>query len=125
LSTVDWLAFRNAQIPLGWPACWMALAAGLLMIAKKLPSRRIIVPLALSALTYGAGYLVISVASDLRYHMWTMMAASVAGMIAVADVLETRSIDRRQIIIAALPLLVVTLIAVMARLILPYGPPSA
>ena len=125
LSTIDWLAFRNAQIPLGWPACWMALAAGLLMIARDLPSRRIIVPLALSALTYGAGYLVISVASDLRYHMWTMMAASIAGMIALADVLETRSIDRRQITIAALPLLVVTLIAVMARLILPYGPPSA
>jgi hypothetical protein len=125
LSVIDWVAFRNAQVPIGWPVCWMAVAAGLLVIGNRLRSRRIVVPLALSALVYALGYLPMSVASDLRYHMWTMIATALAGVIATADVLEEQTYLRKRLLTVMLPLLIVTIIAVTARLILPYGPPSA
>lgn len=125
LSVIDWVAFRNAQVPIGWPVCWMAAAAGLLLIGNRLRSRRIVIPLALSALVYALGYLPMSVASDLRYHMWTMIATALAGVIAAVDVLEEQTYLRKRFLTVMLPLLIVTIIAVMARLILPYGPPSA
>lgn len=125
LSVIDWFAFRNAQVPVGWPVCWMAVAAGLLVIGHRLRSRKIVVPLALSALVYAFGYLPMSVASDLRYHMWTMIATALAGVIAAVDVLEEQTYLRKRLLTVMLPLLIVTIIAVMARLILPYGPPSA
>lgn len=125
LSVIDWIAFRNAQVPLGWPVCWMAVAGGLLVIGKRLRSRRIVVPLAFSALTYSLGYLPMSVASDLRYHMWTMVATALAAAIAAVDALEDPTFPRKRLLVVVLPALIITIIAVTARLVLPYGPPSA
>lgn len=76
-----WLAWS----PLGRPATWLAVAAGLLAIASRLPSGRIVAAAAGSALAYGVAYGVVSVAPDLRYNLWTMLAAMIALTVAAAD----------------------------------------
>ena len=41
--------------------------------------------MSLSALCYGGGYALVSVAPDMRYNLWTMLAAMLALIVAVAD----------------------------------------
>ena len=82
---VDGWAIVVAHTPLGWPIVWIAVAAGALTAGAGLPSARLTVPLAASSLFYGGGYLVFSVASELRYHLWTELAALIALLLAVAD----------------------------------------
>ena len=83
-------AVAMAVSPLGRPATWLAVAAGLLLIAPRLPSRRFILAAAVSALGYGGGYAVVSVAPDLRYNLWTMLAAAIALVVALADCADPR-----------------------------------
>lgn len=116
LDALYWLALWTGRTPLGWPICWMALALGALSVAPALPSRRIIVPVALSALLYGLGYLPASVASELRYNLWTMLGALVAAAIAVADLHGTARVTRARLAVAAMPLIVVTSLCVIWRL---------
>jgi hypothetical protein len=57
----------------------------LLVIAPRLRSRRLVTGLAASALLYGGAYAVVSVAPDLRYNLWTMLAAMIALAAALAE----------------------------------------
>jgi hypothetical protein len=116
LSTIDTLALWAGRTPLGWPICWMMLALGTLIVAPGLPSRRIIVPVALSALLYGLGYLPASVAAELRYNLWTMLGAMIAALFAFGDLREVAGVSRRRLWIAAAPLILVTLLCVIWRL---------
>jgi len=116
LDGLYWLALWTGRTPLGWPICWMALALGTLIVAPSLPSRRIIVPVALSALLYGLGYLPASVAAELRYNLWTMLGAMIAALFAVADLRESGGVSARRLWIAAAPLVVVTALCVIWRL---------
>ena len=109
LHAVDALARYSAHTPLGWPIVWMALAAGVLAVSWRLPTRAVVIPLALSSLLYGLGYGVFSVSSELRYHLWTMLAALVAACIAAADLGPRRGRD--WLILAAPPALFATLAA--------------
>jgi hypothetical protein len=109
------LALWTGRTPLGWPICWMALALGTLIVAPALPSRRIVVPVALSALLYGLGYLPASVAAELRYNLWTMLGASIAALLAIADLRGAGASSRRWWIAAA-PLILVTSLCVIWRL---------
>jgi hypothetical protein len=118
LSVVDVAAMWSANTPLGWPIAWLALALGLLILSPSLPTR-LIVPLALSALLYGLGYGVFSVASELRYHLWTMLATAVAAVIAGADLWGGAPVSKRQCLIAGLPLGAVLVLSVTWRLIVP------
>lgn len=85
VDTIDAAAINSAMTPLGWPCVWMALCVGPLLLGRRLQSHRIVVPIAASALLYGLGYGVFSVASELRYYLWTMTGGAVAIVIAVAD----------------------------------------
>jgi hypothetical protein len=116
LDALYWLALWTGRTPLGWPICWMALALGTLIVAPALPSRRIIVPVALSALLYGLGYLPASVASELRYNLWTMLAALVAAAIAVADLHRAGGVRPAQLRWASAPLIIVTALCLIWRL---------
>jgi hypothetical protein len=72
-------------LPLAWPAFWLALAPiGLWAAAEaeRGPERDLAFALLLSACCGGASYLVVSVASDLRYHLWTMLAAMLGLLLA-------------------------------------------
>lgn len=75
-----------AWSPLGRPATWLAVALGLLLISGSLASARVVRMLALSSLGYGGAYAAVSVAPDLRYNLWTMLAAMIAMVLALADI---------------------------------------
>ncbi|MEO6214995.1 MAG: hypothetical protein ABIO86_03105 [Sphingomonas sp.] len=120
LSAIDWAARASARTPFGWPIAWIALAFGLLLLSPALPSRRLIVPLALSALLYGLGYGVFSVAAELRYHLWTMIAALIAAVLATGDLWGMPVVPWRRVGWSAAPLLVVVVLATVWRA-LPLG----
>ena len=115
LTWFDRAARWQAATPLGWPIVWMALALGLLIAAPALASRRLVVPLALSGLLYGLGYLPASVASDLRYHLWTMLATLLAALIAADDLAWGGRPGRARLIAAAAPVVLITLLCVAWR----------
>lgn len=119
LTAIDGAAVWSASTPLGWPIVWIALTFGLMIAAPALPSRRLIVPLALSSFLYGMGYAAFSVASELRYHWWTILAAAVAAVIAGADVLDGIRIERRRLMAAAAPPILVLVACVTWRALTP------
>lgn len=89
-----------ALSPLGRPATWMAISLGLLLVARRL--RPLVVALAASSLLYGLGYAVVSVSTDLRYNLWTMLAGILALVIA-----DVRRLPRPALLTAAAPALIV------------------
>lgn len=116
LSFVDQAALLSAHTPLGWPCAWLALSLGIILASRELPSRGLAAPLAMSALLYGTGYVVFSVAAELRYYLWTMIAAAVALVITASDLYHSN--DRRRTIrwlVLFGPALVVSLLACLWR----------
>lgn len=116
LSAIDAATRASAHTPLGWPIVWIALAFGVLTIAPNLPSRRIVVPVALSALLYGLGYGLFSVAAELRYHLWTLLAAAIAVVITSSDLFGGATVSRNRLALAAAPAIIVTIFCIFWRL---------
>jgi hypothetical protein len=110
ISTLDGVVTDLEATPLEWPIWWIGLAAGLLLLAPLLPSRTLITALGLSSLLYGLGYLVLSVASEMRYHLWTMMAALVAAVLTASDLARLPQLPVRRL---AAALMLPALIAVV------------
>ncbi len=118
LSAIDGIVLVSAHTPLDWPIVWLALAFGVLTIASRLPSRGIVIPVALSALLYGLGYGVFSVAAELRYHLWTMLATAIALAITSADLTRgNASVSRQRLFWGFLPALLVTALCIAWRLV--------
>jgi hypothetical protein len=117
LAAIDHVAAWSARTPIGWPIWWMAMAAGVLTLSPFLPSRRLIVPIALSALLYGLGYLVVGVASEMRYHLWTMTGTLLATILATGDLLAGANVPRRRLMCASAPVVLVTILAIGWRLL--------
>ena len=115
LNAVDSLAVAGEATPLNWPIFWIAVALGVAILAPRLPSRALVLPLALSALLYGLGYAAVSVASELRYHLWTMIAALLAACVTAAD-LPKANLKRGDVAIAALPAALVVTLGALWRL---------
>ena len=113
LRGIDALAVATAHGPLGWPAVWIALAFGVLVAGWRGADALPAVPLALSSLLYGSGYLIFSVAAELRYHLWTGLAALLATVLVAAD---PRPLSRRRLCWAYVPAVLVTLVALAMRL---------
>ena len=112
------LASDSLLTPLGWPACWLALCLGILLLGPGLPRSSLALPIALSVLLYGFSYLPLSVASEVRYHLWTMIGTAVALPIALTDVAAAGGVTRRRLAIAFAPVAIVTLLCIGARLLL-------
>ena len=93
-AAVDRAALWSADTPFGWPVFWLAIALGVLVTQPKRASSKVVAPIALSALLYGTGYLLVSVASEMRYHLWTMVGAMIAATIAIADIVADNSSSR-------------------------------
>ena len=100
MRALDALAVATAHTPLGWPIVFIALALGVAIAGWGLPSGRLSVPVALSSLCYGAGYLVFSVAAELRYHLWTALAALIATVLLARDL---RGAARWRLVCAVAP----------------------
>jgi hypothetical protein len=116
LTAIDRAATLSASTPLGWPIVWLALALGALIASPWLPSQRLIVPVALSALLYGLGYGVFSVAAELRYHLWTMIGALIACVVVAADLVTLPEMPWRRLGWAYAPTAIVVVLAVIWRL---------
>ena len=103
-----------AMSPLGWPVCWLVVSAGLLWASAGQgdPQSRLGCALALSACCMSASFALVSIASDLRYHLWSMVAAALALILLV----DTRRLDRRRGFIAAGVLIAVIGLGTVARL---------
>ena len=119
LTVVDGAAVWSAATPLGWPIVWIALALGLLIAAPALATRRLIVPLALSSFLYGTGYAAFSVASELRYHWWTMLAAALGAVIAGSDLIGGAALSRARWALALMPPTIALALGVGWRLLNP------
>jgi hypothetical protein len=111
-QAIDAAANWSELTPLGWPIWWMAIAAGILILAPASPSRGILLPMALSALAYGLSYAVFSVAAEMRYHFWTMTGTAVAAAILAGDIFAGARFGRTRVTWAVLPLAIVTLLCV-------------
>lgn len=108
---VDAGARASAHTPLGWPCVWMAALAALLWHRRGDWRFDMVTVLAASALLYGLGYGALSVASELRYYLWTYCAGSIALVAAVAE-----GTGRRRLPVALLLPVGVALAALLSRL---------
>jgi hypothetical protein len=83
LRTVDAAALESARTPLGWPWAWMVAMVLVLATTLRKAKMSMVHALAWSALLYGLGYGALSVASDLRYYLWTMVAGAIVLVLGV------------------------------------------
>ena len=71
--------------------------------------------MAWSAVLYGFSYLPLSVASEVRYHLWTIAAIGIAAALTLPRA-DVRALPRWRWVLAGVPLAVVVLGGVVARL---------
>jgi len=110
-----------ADTPLGWPFAWVIVAlttAAALRSAPPSPARQLALALAGSALAMEASFVVLSIASDLRYHLWSILAAALALVLAGG----AAPLDRRAVAIGGGVLALACLAAIAARAMLPLPP---
>jgi hypothetical protein len=110
-----------ASLPTGWPALWLALALAGLWLSRRAPpgpETHLAQALLLSAAAGGLSYAVVSVASDLRYHLWTLFAAGL-GLVLLAG---AGGIRRREAAILLAVALVIVAGGTLTRLLLPPLP---
>jgi len=113
----------EAATPVGWPIVWTVLAALLLPAAwrrREDAYGRLALALLVSAVTLEASFLVVSISSDLRYHLWPMAASGLA-LILLSD--ELSYLGRWRMVTAAVLLLVIGS-GVYSRMTLPSAPDS-
>jgi hypothetical protein len=120
----DWehVAADEAGTPLGWPILWTFVGLMLLPIAwhrRAEPAGSLALALCASALTLEASFLVVSIASDLRYHLWSMTALALS-LILLADGSLIASRRRATLSAAVLALLIAG--GLFTRATLPTAP---
>ena len=111
----------EAQTPLGWPILWTALGLLLLPLAwrrRSEPSGGLALALIISALTLETSFLVVSIASDLRYHLWPMTAVALV-LILLSDRLR---VSRVEAIAGGAALALIVAGGVATRISLPLAP---
>ena len=97
--------------PLYWPCVW--LAAGAWLLVRRRGAAEGIRALAWSGTLYGVAYLVVRVATDWRYYLWTVFAIAMALALDFASAKDTRPAARE----LALVVLPVVIAGYAARLI--------
>jgi hypothetical protein len=111
----------EASTPLGWPIVWTVLA---LLLAPRAWRRRtdpagsLALALIGSSVALEASFLVISIASDLRYHLWSMTASALALILSADD----PRLRRSEWIFAALLIAVVVGAGLAVRASMPLAP---
>ena len=110
-----------AGTPLAWPIAWLVVAVAMLVVALRRPpspGRELALALLVSGLSLEASFAVISIASDLRYHLWPMMAAALATVLLLAD----GRLTARSMKMAGVALALVVVGGLASRAILPPAP---
>lgn len=118
-----WLNVERVTVdtPLGWPIAFYVLALVGFVVAVRRPAgalREIALALLVSAILLETSFLILSIASDLRYHLWSMVATSVALVLLVAE----RRPTRREWLAGGAALLLITVSGTIARIVLPQAP---
>lgn len=117
------LAGWVAETPVGWPIMWVTVAIAALAAGSgrpATPARDLARALLVSALCLEASFAVLSLASDLRYHLWPMIAAALALTLLLGE-----AAPRRRTAIGgglALALALVAGAGAVARATLPLPP---
>ncbi len=109
-----------AATPLGWPAAWLAASLGLWATAAatpRSPPRDLALALFVSASAISLSFAAVSIASDLRYHVWAIVATALGGALLGA----APGVPRSQLTATALAVAIVAAIGIVARTILPTG----
>jgi hypothetical protein len=110
-----------ADMPLGRPIVWLTLAAAALVEALRRtasPLRDLALALVISALALEASFVAISIAADLRYHLWPMIATALGVILLFAEAPPAR----RMLAASVLALALVIASGLAARAILPPEP---
>jgi hypothetical protein len=105
--------------PFVWPVTWLAWGIGLLFFLAREPALKPVLlarALLVSALGYSFAYLAIGVATDMRYHYWSLIAALVASVLVAPQLAEGLRRRSRALIGTLAGLALVTAIGVAARL---------
>lgn len=84
-SETERVAARLLATPIGWPATWIAIGLIALFVWPRGRSGGIARPLLASGLLYAASFLPLSVASEVRYHLWTMIAIALGVVCALGE----------------------------------------
>lgn len=111
------------ETPLGWPIAWVVAALAGVVVAVARPVSApcdLALALLVSALAQEASFSVLSIASDLRYHLWPMVATALALVLLRAE----GPWPRRVVVIGAVTLALVVIAGVVARGTLPPPPLS-
>jgi len=106
--------------PLVWPATWVAWAAVMLVFLWRRgssPAAFLARVLVVSALGYSLAYLVIGVATDIRYHYWAILATVVATLFALPELGEGLRIRSRPLVGGLACVGMVVLLGLAARLL--------
>ena len=118
LEAVDALANAAAITPLGWPVFWLCVALAALIVGRSAKVRGAELAVAASAFLYGLGYLVIGVATGMRYYVWTITGAGLGCALILGNILGRRSFPApRAAYLASAIVIIPTLLAIAARLI--------
>ena len=110
-----------ADTPLNWPIVWLALASAALIEALRRtasPLRDLALALLVSSLALEASFVAISIAADLRYHLWPMIAAALGAILLIAQARPLRPM----LVASALALSLAIASGLAARAILPPAP---
>ncbi|WP_242185916.1 hypothetical protein [Sphingomonas sp. CARO-RG-8B-R24-01] len=111
----------TVDTPLGWPIAFLCCALIGLTVALRRhvgAIRDFALALLVSAVLLETSFLVLSIASDLRYHLWSMVATTVAIVLLVAE----RALTRRELMVGGVALALVICSGTAARLVLPRAP---
>ncbi|WP_167772867.1 hypothetical protein [Ramlibacter humi] len=102
-----------------WPVTWLAWAACLLFLLRHEAAVTGVVAartLAVSALGYSGAYLLIGVATDMRYHYWSLLAVLVASTVVLPALLRQWRERRGPLLACAAIVGAVVLLGTLARL---------
>ena len=109
------------EAPPAWPIAWIVIAVTGLWVALRRPRgplRDLALALAVSALSLEASFAVVSIASDLRYHLWPMLATALMAISLLAE----GPVPRRALVAGGGALTLVIAIGAIARIMLPQAP---
>lgn len=115
----SWVDRAVAATPLGWPAVWLAASLGLWRAAAgtpRGPARDLALALFASASLMSLSFAVVSIAADLRYHLWAIVATTFGAVL-----LAGCEVPRRRVAMAAGAVGLVAAAGVVARLVLVPG----
>jgi hypothetical protein len=102
-----------------WPVVWVYMAVGalaLLQLSVDAPiTLRIARLLFISGLLFAGAYLIVSVATEIRYYYWTVMATLLGAILASREIATVIRMHQRAAKLAFAGLLLIIVVGLVAR----------